>query len=56
MVGYSLETAQGLMQLSNPKNAAARRSHFGAKHVGIRQGVPAIKQEANGGERTEGVQ
>ena len=57
MVGYSLETAQGLMQLSNPKNAAAGRSHFGAKHVGIRQGVPAIKHKANGGERTaQGVQ
>ncbi len=57
MVGCPLETAQGLMQLSNPKNAAAGRSHFGAKHVGIRQGVPAIKHKANGGERTaQGVQ
>ncbi len=52
MVGYSLETAQGLIQLSNPNNAVRGRSHFGAKHVGSRQGVPAIKHEANVGERT----
>ena len=52
MVGYSLETAQGLMQLSNPNNAVRGRSHFGAKHVGSRQGVPANPHEANLGERT----
>jgi|APCry1669188879_1035177.scaffolds.fasta_scaffold28102_2 hypothetical protein len=44
------------MQLSNPNNVVRGRSHFGANHVGIRQGVPAIKHKANGGERTEGVQ
>jgi len=52
VVGYSLETAQGLVQLSNPNNAVRGRSHFGAKHVGSRQRVPVNPHEANVGERT----
>lgn len=52
MVGYSLETAQALMQLSNPDNAVLCLSQFGAEHAGSRQGVPACKHEANVGEPT----
>lgn len=56
MVGYSLETAQGLVQLSNPNNAVLCLSKFGAEHAGSRQGVPANPHEANVGQRTTQVE